>query len=92
MCSLVYQCCGQKTLVIQGDVSVCIEGSMQPQRPRRISLRGTTCRLLSNYKSTQMLDEHTATGLYFDHEYCLKINDGLQNSPRGLLSVWTSAL
>lgn len=63
-CSLVYQHCsrGQRTMVIQGDVSVCIEGSMQPQRPRRISLRGTTWRLLSNYKPTQMLDEHRGQG------------------------------
>lgn len=63
-CSLVPQCgsCGQRTLVIQGDVSVCIEGSMQPQRPRRISLRGSTWRLLSNYKPTQMLDERKGQG------------------------------
>ncbi len=52
----------KRMLVIQGDVSVCIEGSMQPQRPRRISLRGTTWRLLSNYKPTQTLDKHKGQG------------------------------
>lgn len=61
--SAYHRCsCGQRTLVIRGDVSVCIEGSMQPQRPRRISLRGTTWRLLSNYKPTQTLDEHKGQG------------------------------
>lgn len=48
----------KRQLVIWGDVSVCVEGSMQPQRPRRISLRMTTWRLLGNYKPTQMFDEY----------------------------------
>lgn len=70
----------QRVLVIRGNISVCIEGSMQPQRPRRISQKGTAWWLLSNYKPTQMLDDHKG-------QLCVL---AMNSQKRILLRPWTT--